>query len=420
MQIATASLSFEGAALSMRERFALNGPALNDAVRDLAGSLRPVAREVALVSTCNRTELYTAGPQGAPTADAVRRWLASRFGVDAADIDAHWRLEQDRQAVRHLFRVASGLESMVLGEPQILGQVKGAARVAHEAGALGTHLHKLFQRSFSVAKAVRAHTALGAHAVSMGSVAVGLAERVFGPLSESRVLFVGSGEMIALSARHFHQRAPRELVIASRNAGRSGELAAGLGGRAIPLNGLEHALAQFDVVVSCTASELPVIGLGAVREAIRARRRRPMVLIDLAVPRDIEQAVGELDDVFLYTVDDLGRLLESGRAGRRQAVAEADRIVAEHTENYMRWLDERASVPAIRDLHARAERIKRRELERALRGLRRGADPAAVLTGLADALSAKFAHGPTVALREGSALPADAEALVERLLPAGR
>jgi glutamyl-tRNA reductase len=307
------------------------------------------------------------------------------------------------QAVRHAFRVASGLDSMVLGETQILGQMKDAVRTATEAGALGTYLNQLFQRTFAVAKEVRGTTEIGAHSVSMAAAAVRLAQRIFESIAEQRVLFIGAGEMIELCATHFAAQTPREVVIANRTLERGEKLAEalsnqGLNARAVRLAELPTKLAEFDIVVSCTASTLPIIGLGAVERAIKQRRHRPMFMVDLAVPRDIEPEVARLSDVFLYTVDDLGAIVREGNALRQAAVAQAEAIIETRVQNFMHWLDARSVVPVIRDLHAHAESLRQGELERAQRMLARGDDPVQVLEALSQALTKKFLHGPTHAL----------------------
>ena len=292
---------------------------------------------------------------------------------------------------------------MVLGETQILGQMKDAVRTATEAGALGTYLNQLFQRTFAVAKEVRGTTEIGAHSVSMAAAAVRLAQRIFESIADQRVLFIGAGEMIELCATHFAAQTPREVVIANRTLERGEKLAEslsnqGLNARAVRLAELPTKLAEFDIVVSCTASTLPIIGLGAVERAIKQRRHRPMFMVDLAVPRDIEPEVARLSDVFLYTVDDLGAIVREGNALRQAAVAQAEAIIETRVLNFMHWLDARSVVPIIRDLHAQAETLRQGELERAQRMLARGDDPALVLEALSQALTKKFLHGPTHAL----------------------
>jgi glutamyl-tRNA reductase len=308
---------------------------------------------------------------------------------------------------------------MVLGEPQILGQMKDAARVAQEADALGTHLHQLFQRTFAVAKEVRSHTEIGAHSVSMAAAAVRLAQRLFEDLKNTSVLFVGAGEMIELAATHFVAQHPKRITVANRTAERAQKLAQRFGANALKLSDLPETLAEHDIVVSCTASSLPIIGLGMVERALKARRRRPIFMIDLAVPRDIEPEVARLDDVFLYTVDDLGKLVQAGIENRQAAVAQAEAIIENRVDAFMHWLSARQAVPAIRALHARGDALKRAELDRARKALARGEDPDAVLEALANGLAAKFLHGPTTLLQRPGPEQQQVSALIDRLLPDG-
>ncbi len=393
MQILTLGLNHQTAPLALREKVSFPGDTLRDALNDLRGRLARLLPESAILSTCNRTEIYCATPQAGEARVAVTEWLADRHAT--GKLDEHLYSLPDGQAVRHAFRVASGLDSMVLGEPQILGQMKDAVRAAQESGALGTHLHQLFQRSFAVAKEVRSSTEIGAHSVSMAAAAVRLARRIFEDLGQSSVLFIGAGEMIELCATHFAAQHPRRIVIANRTAERADRLAQQFGAETMRLADLPSRLEEFDIVVSCTTSTLPIVGLGMVERASRARRRRPIFMVDLAVPRDIEAEVSRLDDIYLYTVDDLGRHVDAGRESRRAAVAQAEAIIETRVDSFMQWMSSRQVVPAIRSLHLRGESIKAGELERARRMLAGGQDPEQVLEALAHALTSKFLHGPT-------------------------
>jgi glutamyl-tRNA reductase len=354
--------------------------------------------EAAILSTCNRTELYCASDERSVREQAIL-WLSQYHNVPAAELAPHVYALPQSDAVRHAFRVASGLDSMVLGETQILGQIKDAVRTASEAGALGTYLHQLFQRSFAVAKEVRGQTEISTHSVSMAAAAVRLAQRIFESIADQRVLFIGAGEMIELCATHFAAHQPRALVVANRTAERGRALAERCHGSAIPLAGLPAQLHQFDIVISCTASTLPIIGLGAVESALRARRRRPIFMVDLAVPRDIEPEIGQLEDIFLYTVDDLGSIVREGHAQRQAAVAQAEAIIEKQVRHFMQWLETRSVVPIIHGLHHQAEQMRARELERARKMLARGDEPDAVLEALSRSLTNKFLHGPTRALK---------------------
>ena len=347
------------------------------------------------------------------TAAAARdtaHWLAGYHQLDAEKLKPHlYTLDQER-AVRHAFRVAAGLDSMVLGEPQILGQMKDAARSAENAGALGTTLHQLFQRSFATAKEVRSATAIGTQSVSMAAAAVRLAARIYPSLADTHVLFVGAGEMIDLCATHFAAQNPLSITVANRSAERAENLVARLGlkgqhGRAIRLAELPAELHKFDIVVSCTASTLPIIGLGLIESALKKRRRRPMFMVDLAVPRDIEPEAAELDDVYLYTVDDLGGVVQEGMDARKGAVAQAEAIIDTRVQGFMHWLDARNSAPLVKRLREQADGLRDEEMRRALKALEQGKSAAEVVEALSRALTNKLMHAPTAALAQ--AAPAD-------------
>lgn len=377
--------------------------------------------EAAILSTCNRTELYAAhldtgsSPLTAtPMIDATAHFLADFHRLPYADLRPHLYALPQGDAVRHAFRVASGLDSMVLGEPQILGQMKDAVRQAEAAGGLGTYLHQLFQRSFAVAKEVRSTTEIGAHSVSMAAAAVRLSQRIFDKIADQHVLFIGAGEMIELCATHFGAQQPKSITVANRTIERGEALAHQLNGKAIRLADLPQCLHQFDIIISCTASSLPIIGLGMVERAIKARRHRPIFMVDLAVPRDIEPEIAELDDVFLYTVDDLGHVVQSGLENRQAAVAQAEAIIETRVQSFMHWVDSRVMVPVIQDLHESGEYLRLIELERAKKMLARGDDIDAVLEALSKGITAKFLHGPQQALHQASG---DERARLAALLP---
>ncbi len=392
MHLFAFGISHESAPLSVREQVVFHSERLIGALRELVDH-RPV-QEAAIISTCNRTEVYcnTEEPR------AVVEWMAGYHSLKPQQIEPYlYKLPQEK-AVKHAFRVASGLDSMVLGEPQILGQFKQAVRTAQAAGTLGLVLNKLFQRTFAVAKTVRSETEIGAATVSMASAAVGLAQRIYPSISEQSVLFIGAGEMIDLTATHFAAQHPRRLTFANRTLERAQALADRFRGRAITLNELASQLAAHDIIVSSTASTLPIIGKGLTESALRARKHRPMLMFDLAVPRDIEGEVASLDDVFLYTVDDLGKIAREGMDVRSNAVAQAEVIIENQVTDFMHWLGNRELVPAIRALRDSAERARRHEMERALRRLAKGEDPKAVLESLSHALAAKLTHAPTHAL----------------------
>jgi glutamyl-tRNA reductase len=290
---------------------------------------------------------------------------------------------------------------MVLGEAQILGQLKDAVRVAEEAGALGTTLNQLFQRSFAVAKEVRTSTEIGAHSISMAAAAVRLAGQLFEDLGNIRILFVGAGEMIELAATHFAARKPKSIAIANRTLERGEKLATRFGGEVMRLADLPSRLHEFDAVISCTASTLPIIGLGAVERALKARKHRPMFMVDLAVPRDIEPEVKALEDVYLYTVDDLAGVVQAGQENRQAAVAQAEAIVDAGVQSFVHWMDQRGSVPVIMQLNAQADEWRATELARARKLLARGEDIEAVLDAMSKGLTQKMLHGAMAELRSG-------------------
>ncbi|HEX5686347.1 MAG TPA: glutamyl-tRNA reductase [Ideonella sp.] len=414
MSVIALGLNHTTAPLDLRGRFAFSPEQLPLALRALREQWQRMSPEAAILSTCNRTELYVAGGNAARGRELVHPaidWLAAQGGVDGGKLLAHTYVLEGREAARHAFRVASGLDSMVLGEPQILGQMKEAVRGANEAGTLGTTLHQLFQRSFSVAKEVRSSTEIGAHSISMAAATVRLASQLFEDLRQTKVLFVGAGEMIELVATHFAAREPRQMALANRTLERGEKLASRFGAQAIRLADLPARLHEFDAVISCTASTLPIIGLGAVERALKARRRRPMFMVDLAVPRDIEPEVARLSDVYLYTVDDLTEVVQTAGEKRQAAVAQAEAIIDAGVQSFSHWLDQRASVPLIQALNQQADDWRAAELGRARKLLARGDDVDSVLDAMSRALTQKMLHGALAELRasEGETRHATAE-----------
>ena len=392
MQLLTFGINHQTAPLAVREQIAFNAEAMDGALRDLVDN--GSAKEAAILSTCNRTEIYC----NTQTPAQAIGWLAAYHHLPDTEIAPYlYRLPQ-AQAVKHAFRVASGLDSMVLGEPQILGQMKLAVRQAEQAGTLGFLLHKLFQRTFSVAKDVRTQTEIGTNLVSMAAAAVKLAERIFPSIAEQKVLFIGAGEMIELNAVHFAARNPRQITVANRTLERAQTLARRINGQAITLTDLPEQLAQHDIIVTSTASQLPILGKGMVERALKARKHRPLFIVDLAVPRDVEAEVAELKDVFLYTVDDIAEVVKDGLDARQSAVKEAEVIIDSGVSDFVHWMESREVVPTIRALRDHAERNRRHELEKAARLLARGEDPQKVLEQMSSSLTNKFLHAPTHAL----------------------
>ena len=394
MPLLVLGINHHSAPLEVREKLAFPPETQADALNALAS--RPGVAEAVLVSTCNRTEVYC----NTDEPDAAIDWLANYHRLQAANLEPYvYRLPSER-AVKHAFRVASGLDSMVLGEAQILGQMKDAVKSAEQAGTLGLLLHKLFQRTFSVAKEVRSQTEIGANSVSMAAAAVRLAARIFESIAEQSVLFIGAGEMIELCAAHFCAQRPRRVTVANRTVERARALAHHYEGQAITLNELPEQLALHDIVVTCTASPLPILGKGMLERAIKARRHRPIFIVDLAVPRDVEPEVADMNDIFLYTVDDLAEIVRDGVEARQGAVAQAEAIIESRVRDFEEWIKARRAVPVIQDLRTRADALRRRELDRALKQLARGDTPEAVIEQLSQALTNKFLHDPMSTLRD--------------------
>lgn len=410
MPLHVLGLNHRSAPLEVREKLAFPRELQAEALARLAA--QPGVSEAVLVSTCNRTEVYCR----ADDESAVRGWLEHEAAKSGLAIAPHLYSHRDSEAVRHAFRVAAGLDSMVLGEPQILGQVKQSVRTAQSAGTIGSHLSRLFQSTFSVAKQVRTETALGAQSISMASAALKLSQNVFGDLSRTRLLLIGVGEMVELAATYFVAQRPHTIAVANRTVARGEEFAARFGAQAIALAELPARLHEFDIVVSATASSLPILGKGLIESALKARKRRPMFIVDFAVPRDVETEVGELADVFLYSIDDLGKIVQQGAEARRSAVEEAEAIVDRQVAAFREWQGARAAVPAIVELRRRADEYREIELAKAKARLAKGDDPAAVLEALAKGLANKFLHHPTQALSHAPESEREALANAVRIL----
>lgn len=393
MKLYVIGVNHNTAPIQIRENVAFNSEHLGSALRELT---QHDASEAAILSTCNRTELYCS----ADNPEKPLNWLSQYHKLDASNLQPYIYTLPNDEAVKHAFRVASGLDSMVLGEPQILGQFKQSVKIAQDAGTLGTLLHKLFQRTFEVAKEVRTNTDIGANSISMAAAAVKLAQRIFGDIKDQKVLFIGAGEMIELCADHFAAQKPKSMTVANRSLERGETLAAKIGGEAILLNDLPERFAEFDIVITSTASQLPIVGLGMVESAIKARRHRPIFMVDLAVPRDIEAEVAKLDDVFLYTVDDLAQVVSDGMVNRQTAAIDAEIIVAARVESFMHWLKKRDSVPTIKALRDQAEMTRKAELDKALKLIQKGESAEKVLEALSNALTNKFLHAPSHALNQ--------------------
>ena len=396
MRLLAFGINHKTAPVEIREQAAFAEDQLPHALQDIRE--KGVAGEAAIVSTCNRTELYCElnGESTEPLID----WFCDYLQLDRQVIEPYLFQLPNADAVQHAFRVASGLDSLVLGEPQILGQMKDAFASAHKAGATGKVLNRLFQQTFSVAKAVRTDTAIGASAVSVASAAVTLAKQIFDDLSEQTALLIGAGEMIELCARHLKEHQVGRIIIANRTLERGEALAKEVGAEAITLMEMPARLQDADIVISSTASQLPILGKGAVESALKSRKHRPIFMVDIAVPRDIEPQVAGLSDVYLYTVDDLKDVIEENLKSRQEAAKEAEKIIELQVGEFMRWIKSLNAVPAIKALRESADTIRAQELKKAQRALESGESPQAVMEQLARALTNKLTHEPSAALRQ--------------------
>jgi glutamyl-tRNA reductase len=399
MSIFAVGINHESAPVKIRERIAIAPEATVDALHNL--TQLPGVSEAAILSTCNRTELYCCTEPMAENAPAA--WLHHYHELDTGKLNQFLYSHRDDQAVRHMLRVATGLDSMVLGEPEILGQMKSAYRLARSAETLGAPLERLFQHTFSVAKRVRTDTAIGENPVSVAFTAVTLAKRVFGDLSRQNVLFVGAGETIELAARHLVSNKVAHVMVANRTLSKAQDLANRIGGSAIPLHAIDDHLAKADLLLCSTGAREPIIHLDAVKAAIVKRKRRPMFMVDLAVPRDVAEEVGELSDVYLYTIDDLKEAAEAGKAGRKQAALEAESMVDLQVEDFMRWLRSLSAVASIREYRDRAMTARDELVEQAVRQLAAGKSVEDTLNALANRLTQRFLHTPSLRMRQAAA-----------------
>lgn len=396
MSLVAIGINHRTATVDLREKVAFSPDRINDAMKSLAGETG--SGEAVIVSTCNRTELYC----NTEDAQKVVNWLEHYHQLNHDDVAPCLYQHEGQSAVQHLMRVASGLDSLVLGEPQILGQVKQAFSKAKESGTVAATMDRLFQNTFSVAKKVRTETEIGSAAVSVAFAAVVMAKQIFSSLANTKVLLIGAGETIELVARHLKENGVAGMVVANRTLSRAEAMCEEFDAQAITLEQIPEYLPKADIVISSTASPLPILGKGMVEKALKQRRHQPMLLVDIAVPRDIEAEVADLDDAYLYTVDDLQSIVEQNMASRREAAEQAELITAEQSEQFMEWIRSLQSVDSIREYRTHANEIKDELLERAKHKLTQGGDAEEVLRELANRLTNKLIHAPTQALTVAS------------------
>ncbi|TXS96386.1 glutamyl-tRNA reductase [Parahaliea maris] len=403
MNFLALGINHNSAAVEVRERVAFAPEQVGDALVSLC-QLAGV-EDALILSTCNRTELYVQSAEGASAglADDLVDWMASYHHLSAEELRTAAYHHAGSDALEHVVRVASGLDSMVLGEPQIFGQLKSAFSVAVDEGVVGTEFHRLFQRVFALAKRVRTDTAIGENPVSVAYAAVDLAGHIFTDLSACTALLVGAGETIELVTRHLIEAGVSRITIANRTLERARELAQRFGAEAVLMAEIPDELPHADIVISSTASQLPILGKGAVERAIKARKHRPMLMVDIAVPRDIEPEVGDLRDIYLYSVDDLRDIVDENLRSRQSEARKADLMIAEGVRAYREELRGLAAVDSVKEYRRMAEHLREQELERALRALARGDDPEVVVAQLARGITNKLIHAPTAGLKQASA-----------------
>mgnify|MGYP003625808927 CR=1 FL=1 len=403
MNLIALGINHNSAAVEVRERVAFAPEQVNEALVDACRAAQ--IDEAVILSTCNRTEIYAVVSEGAVLADKALQlidWMANYHHLSAEQLRQCAYHHEAEQALQHMVQVASGLDSMVLGEPQIFGQLKSAYAVAADSGTVGTVFNQLFPRVFSIAKRVRTDTAIGENPVSVAYAAVDLAGHIFSDLSRCNALLVGAGETVELVARHLIEAGVRKIVIANRTLGRARELAQKFGAEAVLLAEIPEQLLEADIVITSTASQLPILGKGAVEQALKVRKHRPFLMVDIAVPRDIESQVGELRDVYLYSVDDLREIVDENLRSRRQEARKADLIIDEGVRLYMEEVRSLVAVDSVKEYRQMAEQLREQELQRALRALARGEEPEQVVAQLARGITNKLIHAPTAGLKQAS------------------
>ena len=402
MSLLALGINHKTAPVKIREQLSFAPDTIPMALKDLTE--QDAVNEAVILSTCNRTELYCQlncnDGESEAAIDALITWLKKHHDLEDTDITEYLYLHPEKEAVRHMLRVASGLDSLVLGEPQILGQLKTAFSVAKESGTIGQFLHKLFQHTFSCAKQVRTDTAIGASPVSVAFASVSLAKQIFSDFQHHTALLIGAGETIELVARHLNESGIGRIIIANRTVEKAHTLAQEFNGYAISLSELPNHLAEADIVISSTASQLPILGKGAVESAIKARKHAPIFMVDIAVPRDIEEEVSELEDVFLYTVDDLKEIIDEGLKSRQEAALKAEEIIDVEVSHFMNWLRSLDSIAIMREFREHAEDIRDQAVANALKQLKNGKEAEQVVTELARQLTNKLIHKPSIQIKQ--------------------
>ncbi len=399
MALLALGINHKTAPVSVREKVAFSPEHMEEALNQAREQGQ--VREVAILSTCNRTELYCSADLNGSR--ALLEWMGRYHGLEFGELESCSYVHWDKDAVRHMMRVACGLDSLVLGEPQILGQLKNAYATSQGAGAAHSELSRLFQQAFAVAKQVRTHTAIGENPVSVAYAAVSLAEHIFADLSHTRALLIGAGETIELVARHLARSGVKEMVVANRTLARAQSVAAEFGAKAVLLTDIPEVLSHADIVISSTASPLPILGKGAVESALKKRKHRPMFMVDIAVPRDIEPEVDELSDVYLYTVDDLHEVIQENVKSRESAAREAEELVEQGAQRFITELRSLGAVDTLRRLRVRLESVRDEELAKAVKHLNKGKPAEEVLAMLARGLTNKMLHTPSVQMKKASA-----------------
>lgn len=396
MTLIALGINHNTAPVSIRERLVFPTEKLVDSLQELLHV--PAVGEAAILSTCNRTELYCHLEKSSP--EVIINWMAAYHQLNPNEFSQYLYSHSNAETIRHMFRVACGLDSMILGEPQILGQMKTAWQTANNAGTLGKHLGKLFQHTFSAAKKVRTDTAIGSSPVSVAFAAVRLAHQIFEDLSQQTALLIGAGETIELTARHLSEHGIGRIIIANRTYDKAHQLAAQFNGYGLALSELPKHLPEADIIVSSTASQLPILGKGIIESALKVRKHKPVFMVDLAVPRDIEPEVSQLDDIYLYTVDDLQNCVEENINNRKEAAKQAEEIIDIQVEHFMGWLRSQGAITTICDYRESAEQLRNEALSKALQSLNNGLSAEETLKRLAHTLTNKLIHTPSTQIRQ--------------------